>query len=116
MDRTWIATIIASMIGSGGFGATVTWLLGKLDRRNPIREGVKTLLFLRLREIRQRMTTQHGTLSIDDKRVAEQIHESYHAAGGNHLGDAMIDEIRHAPLAEGKHLQERRQHPGAQTP
>ena len=35
-------TIIVAIIGSGGFGALVPWVLNRIDnRRDPLHEGVK---------------------------------------------------------------------------
>lgn len=94
-DHAWL-TIFAAILGSGAFSTIINWALSKIDRNNPIRQGMRTLLYLHLKDIHDRMDRNHGCLSLDDKQTAEQIHQSYHTVGGNSLGDVIIDEIRHA--------------------
>lgn len=47
-------TIIVAIIGFGGFGAFVPWVLDRIDnRRDPLHEGVKELLFCKLELLHQ---------------------------------------------------------------
>ena len=88
---------IAAIIGSNAFLAVVTWVLQRLDR-NPLRDGVKELLFCKLETLHLRMVDNEGIMSVADKETAERIYTAYHALGGNGVGTRMITEIRQAHI------------------
>lgn len=92
-------TVVVAIIGSGGFGALVPWLLNKIDSHNPMRDGIRILLFRELQQIQQE-TVARGACPIDDKRTAEQIYDAYAALGGNGTGTAMNDYIQHAKIPD----------------
>jgi len=94
-----LTAIVIAVIGSGGFGAFVPWLLGKIDSRNdPLHEGVKELLFCKLEMLHQQMVDNDGVASIPLKQSAERIYRAYHGLGGNGVGTAMIEDIRQAHI------------------
>lgn len=90
-------TLIAAIIGSNAFLAVVTWVLQRLDR-NPLRDGVKELLFCKLETLHLRMVDNEGIMSVADKETAERIYTAYHTLGGNGVGTRMITEIRQAHI------------------
>lgn len=46
MSQETIVAIVIAIIGSGGSGVFVTWILSKVDQRHdPLHEGVRELLF-----------------------------------------------------------------------
>lgn len=61
-------TIIVAIIGSGGFGAFVPWVLDRIDnRRDPLHEGVKELLFCKLELLHQQMVDNGGVCTVEAK-------------------------------------------------
>lgn len=88
-------TIVVAIIGSGGFGAFVPWLLAKFDAHNPMHAGLRVLLFSQLRQIHQDTVTK-GYCPVDDKHTAEEIYQAYKGLKGNGTGTAMNDYIQHA--------------------
>nr|DAJ09986.1 MAG TPA: minor structural protein [Caudoviricetes sp.] len=91
--------LIAAVIGSNAFLTVVTWLLQRVDsRRDPLRDGVRELLFCKLEALHLRMVDNDGVMSVPDKETAERIYDSYHALGGNGVGTRMIAEIRQAHI------------------
>ena len=92
-------TIIVAIIGSGGFGAFIPWLLGKIDnRRDPLHEGVKELLFCKLEALHQQMVHDGGVCTVETKRTAERIYKAYSGLGGNGVGTEMRDDILKAHI------------------
>lgn len=76
-------TIIVAIIGSGGFGALVPWVLDRIDnRRDPLHEGVKELLFCKLELLHQQMVDNGGVCTVEAKQTAERIYLAYHGLGG----------------------------------
>lgn len=68
-------TIIVAIIGSGGFGALVPWVLDRIDnRRDPLHEGVKELLFCKLELLHQQMVDNGGVCTVEAKQTAERIY------------------------------------------
>ncbi len=50
MSQETIVAIVIAIIGSGGSGVFVTWILSKVDQRHdPLHEGVRELLFCKPR-------------------------------------------------------------------
>lgn len=92
------AFLVVAVIGSGGFGALVPWLLNRLDKANPERAGLRLLLFLKLQAIHEDMVRDDGVCPTARKRDAEAIYTSYHALGGNGVGTSMIEDIREAHI------------------
>ena len=53
MSQETIVAIVIAIIGSGGSGVFVTWILSKVDQRHdPLHEGVRELLFCKLEVLR----------------------------------------------------------------
>lgn len=92
-----IVTIIVAVLGSQSLSLIVQRLLGRLDKSDPVRGGIRILLFMRL-ELLYRQTLERGFCSIADKRTAEDIYMNYHALGGNGVGTEMITHIREAEI------------------
>ena len=102
MSGVDLTAIVIAVIGSGGFGAFVPWLLGKLDNRHdPLHEGVKELLFCKLEMLHQQMVDNGGVADIPLKQSAERIYRAYHGLGGNGVGTAMMQDIRDAHIEDG---------------
>ena len=77
MNEEYLITIVVAIIGSGGFGAFVPWVLDKIDnRRDPLHEGVKELLFCKLELLHQQMVDNGGICTVETKRTAERIYLS----------------------------------------
>ena len=94
-------TIIVAIIGSGGFGAFVPWVLDRIDnRRDPLHEGVKELLFCKLELLHQQMVDNGGVCTVETKRTAERIYRAYSGLGGNGVGTEMRNDIINAHIQE----------------
>ena len=95
MSQETIVAIVIAIIGSGGSGVFVTWILSKVDQRHdPLHEGVRELLFCKLEALHRQMVDAGGIASIP-----ERIYAAYHGLGGNGTGTSMIQDIRDAHIA-----------------
>lgn len=98
MSQETIVAIVIAIIGSGGSGVFVTWILSKVDQRHdPLHEGVRELLFCKLEALHRQMVDAGGVASI--QQSAERIYAAYHGLGGNGTGTSMIQDIRDAHIA-----------------
>lgn len=96
-------TIIVAIIGSGGFGALVPWVLNRIDnRRDPLHEGVKELLFCKLELLHRQMVDNGGVCTVETKQTAERIYLAYHGLGGNGVGTEMRNDILDAHIQEDR--------------
>ena len=101
MNEEYLITIVVAIIGSGGFGAFVPWVLDKIDnRRDPLHEGVKELLFCKLELLHQQMVDNGGICTVETKRTAERIYRAYSGLGGNGVGTEMRNNIINAHIQE----------------
>lgn len=74
MSQETIVAIVVAIIGSGGSGVFVTWILSKVDQRHdPLHEGVRELLFCKLEALYRQMVDAGGVASIPLKQSAERI-------------------------------------------
>lgn len=65
MSQETIVAIVIAIIGSGGSGVFVTWILSKVDQRHdPLHEGVRELLFCKLEALHRQMVDAGGVASI----------------------------------------------------
>ncbi|NMM99386.1 hypothetical protein, partial [Bifidobacterium olomucense] len=78
---TW-AMLLAAVIGSGGFGALVPWLLDKIDAHNPMRDGVRVLLLCELERQQRELVAGGATADNETKARAQTIYDAYHQLGG----------------------------------
>lgn len=98
-------TIIVAIIGSGGFGALAPWVLDRIDnRRDPLHEGVKELLFCKLELLHRQMVDNGGVCTVETKRTAERIYRAYSGLGGNGVGTEMRNDILDAHIQEDRKL------------
>lgn len=103
MQTDSLVTIMVAVIGSGGFGALVPWLLDKLDsRRDPLHDGVRELLFCKLELIHRQMVDAGGVCDTATKQTAERIYAAYHGLGGNGVGTEMRNDIIDAHIQEDR--------------
>lgn len=93
-----IVAVVSSVLGSGALTLLVTRILDRFDNRNPVRQGMRVLLFLGLERIHREMVEAGEVCPVDVKRTAEQIYAAYHGLGGNGVGTQMIEEIRRAHI------------------
>lgn len=98
MSEQIIIAVVSSVFGSGAITLAVTRIMDRFDNRNPVRQGVRMLLFLSLERMHKEMVDAGGVCPVDAKRTAEQIYSAYHGLGGNGVGTQMIEEIRRAHI------------------
>ncbi len=97
-----MTAVLVAVVGSGGFGALVPWLLDRLDHRSdPLHDGVKELLFCKLELLHRQMVEQGGVASVPMKQTAERIYGAYSGLGGNGTGASLIEDIRKAHIVTG---------------
>lgn len=102
MQAEHIVAVIVAVVGSGGFGALVPWLLNKIDNKHdPLHDGVRELLFCKLELLHRQMVDAGGVCDTATKQTAERIYAAYHGLEGNGVGTHMIDEIRAAHIKPG---------------
>ena len=95
-------TIIVAIIGSGGFGAFVPWVLDRIDnRRDPLHEGVKELLFCKLELLHRQMVDNGGVCTVETKRTAERMNRASSGLGGNGVGTVMRNDSMKALMQGG---------------
>ena len=108
MSQETIVAIVIAIIGSGGSGVFVTWILSKVDQRHdPLHEGVRELLFCKLEALHRQMVDAGGVASVPLKQSAERIYAAYHGLGGNGTGTSMIQDIRDAQIERFKRFPHR---------
>ena len=94
--------VICAILGSQTVTILVQWVLGKIDaKRNPLREGVKELLFCKLKQFDEQRE-RNGFVSIADKETVERVYMAYHALGGNGVGTEMTNKIRTCASSKGE--------------
>lgn len=98
MSEQLVVAVVSSMLGSGALTLLVTRVLDRFDNRNPVRQGMRVLLFLKLEHIHREMVEAGEVCPVDVKRTAEQVYAAYHGLGGNGVGTQMIEEIRRAHI------------------
>lgn len=90
-------TILCAILGSQSVTLLVQWVLTRLDeKRNPLREGVKELLFCKLAQFDELRESQ-GYVPLADKETVERVYTAYHALGGNGVGTEIANKIRACP-------------------
>lgn len=73
MSQETIVAIVIAIIGSGGSGVFVTWILSKVDQRHdPLHEGVRELLFCKLEALYRQMVDAGGVASIPLKKARNE--------------------------------------------
>lgn len=103
MSQETIVAIVIAIIGSGGSGVFVTWILSKVDQRHdPLHEGVRELLFCKLELLHQQMVDNGGVCTVEAKQTAERIYLAYHGLGGNGVGTEMRNDILDAHIQEDR--------------
>lgn len=95
--------LLCALLGSQTVTILVQWVLSKIDaKRNPLREGVKELLFCKLKQFDEQRE-HNGFVPITDKETVERVYTAYHALGGNGVGTEITNKIRTcASSREGK--------------
>lgn len=93
--------IVCAILGSQTVTFLVQWLLGKLDKRdNPLRDGVKELLYCKLVHYDDLLQSR-GFTPLEDKETVERVYTAYHALGGNGVGTEIRRRILNSPSKEG---------------
>lgn len=92
--------LLCAILGSQTVTILIQWLLAKIDdKRDPLRDGVKELLFCKLKQFEEQR--EHcGYVSIADKETVERVYTAYHSLGGNGVGTEIANKIR--TCASGK--------------
>lgn len=94
--------VICAILGSQTVTILVQWVLNKIDaKRNPLREGVKELLFCKLKQFDEQRE-RNGFVSIADKETVERVYMAYHTLGGNGVGTEMTNKIRTCASSKGE--------------
>lgn len=94
--------VIYAILGSQTVAILVQWVLNRIDaKRNPLRDGVKELLFCKLKQFDEQRE-RNGFVPIADKETVERVYTAYHALGGNGVGTEMTNKIRACPSSKGE--------------
>lgn len=93
--------LLCAILGSQTVTIVVQWVLSKIDaKRNPLREGVKELLFCKLKQFDEQRE-RNGFVPIADKETVERVYTAYHALGGNGVGTEITNKIRTCASSRG---------------
>jgi hypothetical protein len=93
--------LLCAILGSQTVTILVQWLLSKIDaKRNPLRDGVKELLFCKLKQFDEQRE-HNGFMPIADKETVERVYTAYHALGGNGVGTEITNKIRTCASSRG---------------
>lgn len=94
--------VICAILGSQTVTILVQWALNRIDaKRNPLRDGVKELLFCKLKQFDEQRE-RNGFVPIADKETVERVYTAYHALGGNGVGTEMTNKIRACASSKGE--------------
>lgn len=94
--------LLCAILGSQTVTILVQWVLSKIDaKRNPLREGVKELLFCKLKQFDEQRE-RNGFVPIADKETVERVYTAYHALGGNGVGTEITNKIRTCASSKGE--------------
>lgn len=94
--------LLCAILGSQTVTILVQWVLSKIDaKRNPLREGVKELLFCKLKQFDEQRE-HNGFVPIADKETVERVYNAYHALGGNGVGTEITNKIRTCASSKGE--------------
>lgn len=86
--------LLCAIFGSQTVTILVQWVLNRIDaKRNPLHEGVKELLFCKLKQFDEQRE-HNGFVPIADKETVERVYNAYHALGGNGVGTEITNKIR----------------------
>ena len=97
MSQETIVAIVVAIIGSGGSGVFVTWILSKVTIHCMRASGNCCSANSRLCTVRWSMQVVLRAFRL--KQSAERIYAAYHGLGGNGTGTSMIQDIRDAHIA-----------------
>lgn len=108
-DPNAAVTLVAAILSSGTISAilvpVISWILRRKDAKDaktedgdPLREGVRVLLFCKLRQIQQETVSAGDVCDVATKQTAQKVYSAYHALGGNGLGTQMKDDILAAKI------------------
>mgnify|MGYP000175642141 CR=1 FL=1 len=93
--------VICAILGSQTVTILAQWVLNRIDaKRNPLREGVKELLFCKLKQFDEQRE-RNGFVPIADKETVERVYTAYHALGGNGVGTEITNKIRTCASSKG---------------
>lgn len=112
--------IVVAIIGSGGVGALVPWLLAKLDHRpspqveelrreleeerrraDVFETALKALLFDKIARLHEETVEKGLPVGVDVKRRADVAYTAYAALGGNGVGRHLYEELIEAHASTG---------------
>lgn len=94
--------LLCAILGSQTVTILVQWVLNRIDaKRNPLREGVKELLFCKLKQFDEQRE-HNGFVPIADKETVERVYNAYHALGGNGVGTEITNKIRTCASSKGE--------------
>ena len=108
-DPNTAVTLVAATLSSGTISAilvpVISWILRRKDAKDaktedgdPLREGVRVLLFCKLRQIQQETVSAGDVCDVATKQTAQKVYNAYHALGGNGVGTQMKDDILAAKI------------------
>jgi hypothetical protein len=101
MGQLMDTAVICAILGSQTVTILAQWVLNRIDaKRNPLREGVKELLFCKLKQFDEQRE-RNGFVPIADKETVERVYTAYHALGGNGVGTEITNKIRTCASSKG---------------
>lgn len=108
-DPNAAVTLVTAILSGGTISAilvpVISWILRRKDAKDaktedgdPLREGVRVLLFCKLRQIQQETVSAGDVCDVETKQTAQKVYDAYHGLGGNGVGTQMKDDILAAKI------------------
>lgn len=99
--KEYIGTLILAIISSGALSAIIGGLFArsnqKKEENNGVREGVRVLLYDRLKHLCKKHI-QEGKITSDQLEDILSMHNAYHNIGGNGFLDSLISQVKKLPI------------------
>lgn len=101
MNWEFAGTLILAIISSGTLSAIISGMFNRSNQKkqdhNGVREGVRVLLYDRLKYLCKR-AIREGYIAPDQLEDILSMHDAYHGIGGNGFLDSLMAQVKKLPI------------------
>ena len=101
MQWEYIGTLVLAIISSGTLSAIISGLFARQSQKqvehNGVREGVRVLLYDRLKHLCKK-AIHAGGITSDQLEDILSMHNAYHNIGGNGFLDSLVTQVKQLPI------------------
>lgn len=101
MKWEFAGTLILAIISSGTLSAIISGMFNRSNQKkqdhNGVREGVRVLLYDRLKYLCKR-AIREGYIAPDQLEDILSMHDAYHGIGGNGFLDSLMAQVKKLPI------------------